>query len=577
MSSGSVDAKLLRCAIYTRKSSEEGLEQDFNSLHAQREACEAYIQSQRHEGWRLVRGDKTVGLDRYAYDDGGLSGGTTERPGLQALLRDVEDGLIDVIVVYKVDRLTRSLADFARIVDILDRREVSFVSVTQSFNTTSSMGRLTLNVLLSFAQFEREVTAERIRDKIAASKRKGMWMGGPVPLGYEAKDRMLIIVEDDAKVVRWVFETYLRTRSIVQTKVELDAAGLRTRIRKKRNGAMIGGVPFSVGALSKLLRNRVYIGKTVHKGDLYEGQHQAIIEPDLFERVQRSLAERPGGNVTRSYRRSNESADNSNKLADRTPDRLLTGKIYDGAGFLMSPTHTNKKGARYGYYQSIAIGQNRKAEAGTPHRVPAPLVERTVMEALRDHADVGPVDAHPTGHAFIPSRSDVDLLDGLLRIDVFPGAVRLTLKPRNAAWPHDHLAPSNGTITAPVVWSHSARCMIIKSGEDAREARRARKNAHNAAKSETLSFAIARAHLWYRQLRDGSVASIPVLARQEGRSVRSIRLGLSLAWLAPDIVEAALAGKLNPNISATDLARSVPSCWQEQRVLVGLREDDSAS
>jgi DNA invertase Pin-like site-specific DNA recombinase len=271
----------LHCAIYTRKSSEEGLEQEFNSLDAQREACEAYIKSQAGEGWHLIRTH---------YDDGGISGGTLDRPALQQLLADIKARKVDTVVVYKVDRLTRSLADFAKIVEVFDRRGVSFVSVTQQFNTTSSMGRLTLNMLLSFAQFEREVTGERIRDKIAASKRKGMWMGGFVPLGYDAKDRSLVINEPEAETVRAVFRLYLEHGNVRRVKDEADRLGLATKVRKTENGRMRGGRPLSRGYIYKLLGNPLYAGRIAHKGEVYEGLHEAIIYAETWEAVQRKLA-----------------------------------------------------------------------------------------------------------------------------------------------------------------------------------------------------------------------------------------------------------------------------------------------
>ncbi len=269
-----------RCSIYTRKSSEEGLEQDFNSLHAQREACEAFIKSQAEEGWRLIK---------TAYDDGGLSGGNMERPTLKPLLADISSGLVDVVVVYKVDRLTRSLADFAKMVEVFDARGVSFVAVTQQFNTTTSMGRLTLNVLLSFAQFEREVTGERIRDKIAASKRKGLWMGGVPPLGYDICDRRLVVKTEEAALVKQIFARYLELGSVRLLKNELDRLGIISKVRVSRKGSKSGGRPFSRGALYELLSNPIYIGEIRHKRERYPGQHEAILERQLWEKVQQRL------------------------------------------------------------------------------------------------------------------------------------------------------------------------------------------------------------------------------------------------------------------------------------------------
>src|SRR6266536_550024 len=275
------ERKILRCAVYTRKSSEHGLEQDFNSLDAQREAGEAYIKSQVHEGWRLIKTH---------YDDGGLSGGSMERPALQALLADIRTRKIDIVVVYKVDRLTRSLADFAKLVELFETHSVSFVSVTQSFNTTTSMGRLTLNVLLSFAQFEREVTGERIRDKIAASKKKGMWMGGNVPLGYDVIERRLVVNEAEAKTVKLIFERYLELGCVRALKAALDRLAVRSKHRVAETGRTVGGGAFGRGALYYLLRNRVYRGEAVHKGVAHPGEHEAIIEEDLWETVQAKLS-----------------------------------------------------------------------------------------------------------------------------------------------------------------------------------------------------------------------------------------------------------------------------------------------
>jgi site-specific DNA recombinase len=296
----------LRCAIYSRKSSEEGLEQEFNSLHAQREACEAFIASQRSEGWVLVRDQ---------YDDGGISGGTLERPGLQRLLEDIEDGLVDVVVVYKIDRLSRSLADFAKLVEVFDRNGVTFVSVTQSFNTTTSMGRLTLNILLSFAQFEREVTAERIRDKVAASRKKGMWMGGVPPYGYRVENRKLVVDGEAAEHVRWIFARFLEIGSGTELAREVAKRGIRTprgnRIDKKY--------------LYRMLNNRAYIGEAVHKGECYPGEHDAIIDRATWDRVHAILQESPRKRAARTR-------------AD-TP-ALLKGLLFGPDDAAFSPTHT---------------------------------------------------------------------------------------------------------------------------------------------------------------------------------------------------------------------------------------------
>jgi DNA invertase Pin-like site-specific DNA recombinase len=327
-----------RCAIYTRKSTEEGLAQDFNSLDAQREACEAYVLSQRHEGWRLLP---------QGYDDGGYSGGTMARPGLQALLASVDAGEVDVVVVYKVDRLTRSLADFAKIVERFDRRGVSFVSVTQAFNTTSSMGRLTLNVLLSFAQFEREVGAERVRDKVAASRRKGMWMGGTVPLGYRVENKKLMVEPGEAKTVRTIFELYLELGSTPALLAELRRRGITTAIRTASTGRVVGGIPFGPGSISYLLHNRIYVGEVEHRGEIHKGEHEPILDHSLFDAVQQRLA-----------------ANAHDKRLRAQSQAILTGLIFDSRGNRMSPTHANKAGVRYRYYVTRASprgGPRRRA------------------------------------------------------------------------------------------------------------------------------------------------------------------------------------------------------------------------
>ena len=320
--------KTLRCAVYTRKSTEDGLEQEFNSLHAQREACEAYILSQRHEGWTLV--------DRH-YDDGGFSGGNMERPGLKALLADIDAGEVDVIVVYKVDRLTRSLADFAKIVERLDARQASFVSVTQAFNTTTSMGRLTLNVLLSFAQFEREVTGERIRDKIAASKKKGLWMGGPVPLGYQVIERKLVPVPEEAERVRTIMRRYIASTSANQLLAQLSAEGIRTKVQQRASGPHRGGIPFARGSLFHLLKNPVYRGMIVHKGNVYQGEHEAIVDESLWNAVQARLQEK---------------APPRKRPANDPQEALLRGLLTDPHGRPMVPTYATRGSRRYVYYET---------------------------------------------------------------------------------------------------------------------------------------------------------------------------------------------------------------------------------
>src|SRR5512144_350329 len=352
-------ARKMRCAIYTRKSSEEGLEQAFNSLDAQREACAAFILSQKHEGWAVL---PTL------YDDGGFSGGTMDRPALQRLLADIGAGQVDVVVVYKIDRLTRSLFDFATIVEAFDSRDVSFVSITQQFNTTTSMGRLTLNVLLSFAQFEREVAGERIRDKIAASKKKGMWMGGLPSLGYDVQNRKLVVNEEEAGTVVHIFRRYVELRSVRALQAELDAAGIRSKRRILADGTPFGGQKLSRGALYLMLQNRIYRGEITHKGNAYPGEHRAIVDKVLWEQVQTILAE---NRVDRAIG------------ADAKQPSLLAGLIFDESGERLTPSHAVKKGTRYRYYvsRSLIVGAAKDHSKG--RRIPAGNLEGLVIDRLR--------------------------------------------------------------------------------------------------------------------------------------------------------------------------------------------------
>src|SRR5712672_202105 len=354
--------KPVRCAIYTRVSTEHGLDQEFNSLDAQYEAASAYIKSQAHAGWALIRS---------RYDDGGYSGGSTDRPDLQRLLDDIRARKIDVIVVYKVDRLTRSLADFAKLVELFDDHGVSFVSVTQQFNTTTSMGRLTLNVLLSFAQFEREVTSERIRDKIAASKRKGLWVGGMAPLGYETKDRKIVVVDEEAERVRTIFLRYLELGSLNLLMADLRERGIATKLRSLKTGRMVGGIPFTRGPLAHFLRNRFYIGEVVFKGEVLPGEQPAILDRDPFDAVQAKLSDHR----------------NNQTVARGKSDALLTGRIYDDRGNRMTPSHVRKGGIKYRYYLSSSLLHGQPGRAGSVRRVPAAEVEALVASAVREHID----------------------------------------------------------------------------------------------------------------------------------------------------------------------------------------------
>jgi len=385
-------AQRVRCAIYTRVSTDHGLEQDFNSLDAQHDAAEAYVRSQVQEGWTLIRA---------RYDDGGYSGGSTDRPALQQLLADIRARRIDVVVVYKVDRLTRSLADFAKLVELFDAHGVSFVSVTQQFNTTTSMGRLTLNVLLSFAQFEREVTGERIRDKIAASKRKGLWVGGMVPLGYDSRDRRLVINEEEADRVRTIFRRYLELGSIGRLLVDLRGRGIPTKVRRLSNGRTTGGIPFTRGPLAHLLRNRFYIGEVAYKGEICPGEQPPILDRTLFEAVQAKLSEQRISH--RATRGSSES--------------LLLGRIFDDRGNRMTPSHSRKQGLRYRYYVSSALIQGQPELVGSVTRVPAAEIESLVCNAVAQHAN------EPAAYA----RELVT--NHVARVDVTATAITVTVDP----------------------------------------------------------------------------------------------------------------------------------------------------
>jgi site-specific DNA recombinase len=354
----------LRCAIYTRVSTENGLELEFNSLDNQREASEAYIRSQAHEGWKLIR-------DRY--DDGGFSGGSIDRPALAKLLADVRARRVDVIVVYKVDRLTRSLADFAKLVELFDEHDVSFISVTQAFNTTTSMGRLTLNMLLSFAQFEREITGERIRDKVAASKKRGIWMGGAVPLGYRVENRALLVVDDHAEFVREVFRRYREIGSVVRLKIALDAVNIRLPARIVGTGRATGGSLISRGHIYHILSNPIYVGRLRHKGQIHDGLHAAIVDRETWDGVQRQLAEQT---QARADPRCNA-------------ESFLAGRLYDDRGNRMGPSHAAKGGRRWRYYISRATLTGRKLDAGSVTRVPAAQIEKQVFDAIKSAIATG--------------------------------------------------------------------------------------------------------------------------------------------------------------------------------------------
>ena len=556
-------APIQRCAIYTRKSSEEGLEQDFNSLHAQREACEAFIKSQAGEGWRLVK---------TAYDDGGLSGGTMERPALQRLLADINQGLIDVVVVYKVDRLTRSLADFAKMVEVFDARGVSFVAVTQQFNTTTSMGRLTLNVLLSFAQFEREVTGERIRDKIAASKQKGMWMGGLVPLGYDVIDRRLVVNQSEAETVREIFRRYLELGSVRLLMEDLNRRGIRSKVRVAKNGKRSGGNPFFRGALYELLSNPIYIGEIRHKGVRHPGLHQPIVDRELWDATQLLLRSHAVGPAPR---------------ATKSAPSPLTGKLFDESGQSLTPSHAVKGERRYRYYVSRSLIKGTADSGGRGWRLPAPEIERTVASAaytiLGDEAAIANA-ALAIGFAEhrLPSlfslaaawmkrlQSEVEVgaaLNALVdRVDLTDTGIRVSLKLPNSITEEQHGANATElTIT---------RVFPMQIRRRGFEMRLVVQGSRTPAPLVDLALmkAIARGRQWSDDLLAGRVESVAAIAKREGVLPNYVRRLIRLAFLAPRIVEAIAAGHQPPELTAKALTERIelPLLWTEQEHAVGI-------
>jgi site-specific DNA recombinase len=536
--------KLSRCAVYTRKSTEHNLDLAFTSLDAQREACEAYIKSQAGEGWRLIN-------DRY--DDGAFSGASLERPALQRLLADVRARRIDIVVVYKVDRLTRSLADFAKLIELFETHSVSFVSVTQAFNTRSSMGRLTLNVLLSFAQFERELIGERVRDKIAASKRKGIWVGGPVPLGYAAVDKKIVVVPAEAEAVRTIFERYLELGSIRTLAEDLDQSGIRSKPRQLANGRLIGGGPFGVGALAHLLKNRFYIGEVVYRGEVYRGEHEPVLDSALFEEVQGKLAAQA---VARRHRLRGSPA-------------LLTGRLFDDRRNRMTPTHTNKGGVRYRYYVSQAVLQGKPQLGGLHRRVPAAEVEALVLAALRNR-----LTASGAGKQ-LPD-DDLELLERHLeRVTLTSNHLELRLRQSFEAAQTDK--PANNGPSATHVANVTTMTIPWASPVPAAAKGITHVPAHNTpmtpSRRDTLLMAIAKARSWVDDLATGRVGSVAVLARREGKVERHIRLLLLLAFLSPRIVSGLLDGTAPAGLTITALARALPWSWAEQERRLGLHSD----
>jgi site-specific DNA recombinase len=515
--------KTVRCAIYTRVSTDQGLDQEFNSLDAQRAASEAYIKSQAHEGWVCLK---------QAYDDGGYSGGSMERPALQLLLEDVRAKKLDVIVVYKVDRLTRSLADFAKLVELFDANEVSFVSVTQSFNTTSSMGRLTLNVLLSFAQFEREVTGERIRDKVAASKKKGMWMGGVVPLGYRLEKRKLFIHEQEAQKVRHIFQLYLEFKSLPKLAVRLAELGFTSRPRNDGEGR-----PFSIGALSHLLANRVYIGEVRHHKQHYQGEHEPILHKDLFEAVQAGLATR--------LNRKNRPVHSS--------DAVLKGLLFDSNGHRMTPVHANKAGVRYRYYQSSVLAQGQKYKAGIINRVPAQDIEQVVLAALREQCRTQTDSVvSEDGGAFSINRVE--------RVDVLKTALKITFKTTE-----DNVGDEAAELITPWSKPSAHRKKQIMGQTDSPTS----SGPMGSQPRARLLKGIAQGRIWMSDLVSSKSESIQSIAAKQQVSEKTVRSTLSLAFLEPDIVAAAIEGRLPRGVTVTEMT-DLPSDWVAQRKTLGL-------
>ena len=552
----------IRCAIYTRKSSDEGLDQDFNSLDAQYEACAAYVASQKHEGWKLVS---------ERYDDGGVSGGTLERPGLKRLLADIEAGAVQMIVVYKIDRLTRSLADFARLIDQLEAAGCSFVSVTQAFNTSSSMGRLTLNVLLSFAQFEREVTAERIRDKLAASKKKGMWMGGLAPLGYDGRDRALHVNEVEAAIVREIFSLYLDRRNVADVEAVLRERNIRTKRRVFESGRTSGGAPFTRGGLYHLLSNPVYIGQIRHKDILHDGRHKAIIDAETWLAAQSILAANTQGQGERQKRNSGNSS-----RAERSP---LAGKVRDETGDRQTPSHAVKSGRRYRYYVSSRLLTGRSSE-GEGWRLSARELERAVAdrvaEALRHpHAASRLLADAPAStlasasvglgilaETFAGPRRDDALARLIASVRIAPGCLFVDLDPTALA---GHLELDLALLD-PQALHLEAFFTCRKRGVETRLVMAD----PSARQDPVLIRAVAKAHAWWRALRSGT--PMKAIAEAEGISQRRVAHLMALAFLAPDITEAILEGRQPAALTLETLIRNpVPVCWNEQRQMLALR------
>jgi site-specific DNA recombinase len=560
----------IRCAVYTRKSSEEGLEQEFNSLQAQREACEAFVKSQRHEGWVCLPD---------GYDDGGLSGATMERPALQQLLAEIQAGRVDIVVVYKVDRLTRSLADFAKIVEILDAKGASFVSVTQQFNTTTSMGRLTLNVLLSFAQFEREVTGERIRDKIAASKKKGMWMGGVPPLGYQARDGTLVVVVHEAEIVRHIFSRYAELGSIRLLKEELDAQDLASKSWMSASGRHWGGKPFARGALYLMLQNRIYRGEIVHKERSYPGEHTPIIDQELWDMVQAQLA-------------SNVAQRNAGgRIAQPS---LLAGILFDGDGNRMTPSHAVKKGTRYRYYVSRPLISKDQADGSARLRIPAGEIEQLVAGRVRQWLlDPGSIytatskclpepstqqrlvaRAAELGRRWSelpPARTRAVLTALIERVEVRIDQVNIHLRPTGLSALFDAAVPPSQSVLEEETVILSVATRLRRAGMEIRMLID-RTDPFAAVKPDArLIKLLVRARRFNTTLVQSDGLAFAALAAREGVSRSYFTRVVRLSYLAPDITQAILEGRQPSDLTAEKLLEHsrLPLAWHGQRAALG--------
>ena len=544
--------KKIRCAIYTRKSSEEGLDQEFNSLNAQREACEAYIKSQLHEGWILV--DKQ-------YNDGGFSGGTLERPAVKELFKDIEAGKIDIVMVYKVDRLTRSLMDFSKIVELFDKHSASFVSITQQFNTTTSMGRLTLNVLLSFAQFEREVTGERIRDKIAASKKKGMWVGGIPPIGYLLKERKLIIDQIQAEKVRFVFQKYIELKNVDRLRLYLKSNEILTK----------NGNNFSKGSLYHLLSNKAYIRLITHKEKTYQGQHEPILEKEIWEEAEKILIQ---NRITKK-----------SGISSKSPS-LLTGKLFDDKGNYMSPSHSNTRNRKYRYYVSQALIQGRKMDAGSISKIPAGEIEKTVTSEIEkflqntkniqkyfEHLDIRNQKAHLQMVKDIKCESQF-LRCVIYRIVIMKNAIEITIDKNQLmkaidAILHNKPLPEEqkGEPKEPIViienikissTASNGSILIISDNE-----------AMQSNPNPQLIKAIAKSFYWNELILSGKAKSSTDIQKMEDLKTNTyVKKVLRLRFLAPKIIENILNGTQSRDLTIEKLFKVKSLDWREQSKLL---------